>query len=75
MPIYTYICNKCKIKFDLLIGVTSEKTKLKCKSCGSTSIEKTFAPFGINTSTNNKQSSCDSCSSNISGRTCPYKKQ
>lgn len=28
MPIYTYACKDCGEKFDLLIGVTSERVEL-----------------------------------------------
>ena len=30
MPIYNYVCKECGENFDLLIGITSEKVKLKC---------------------------------------------
>jgi len=33
-PIYSYVCKDCNAEFDLLIGVTSEKTKEKCERCG-----------------------------------------
>ncbi|MEA3328360.1 MAG: zinc ribbon domain-containing protein [Candidatus Omnitrophota bacterium] len=68
MPIYSYICKDCKEKFDLLAGVTSEKTELKCKKCGSKNIEKTFASFSVGDSSNSKsKSSGSSCSTG----TCP----
>lgn len=69
MPIYTYICRDCGEKFDLLVGVVSEKVELKCKKCGSIHIEKTFATFGVNVSrgTNVPDSPCQSCSTG----TCP----
>ena len=31
MPIFTYICNECGEKFDLLVGVTVQKEELKRK--------------------------------------------
>ncbi|GAF83365.1 unnamed protein product [marine sediment metagenome] len=69
MPIYTYICKDCSEEFDLLVGVVSGKTELKCKKCGSSHIEKTFAPFGVNVSSrsNNLSSSGPSCPTG----TCP----
>ena len=63
MPIYTYICKDCGEKFDLLIGVTSKKTELKCKKCGSKKIEKTLSSFSVG----NSGSSGSSCPSG----TCP----
>ena len=58
MPIYTYICGDCGEKFDLLIGVTSEKTELKCSKCDSKNIKKTFSSFSVK----NSDSSGPSCS-------------
>ena len=49
MPIYSYKCKDCGKIFDLLLGVTREKTELKCKKCGSKNIEKQFSTFGIDT--------------------------
>ena len=69
MPIYSYVCKDCGEEFDLLVGVVSEKTEFKCKKCGSSNIEKTFASFGVNVSsgTNNLNSSGPSCPTG----TCP----
>ena len=47
MPIYTYVCKDCKQKFDLMVGVNSEKTQLKCPKCESLNIEKTFSAFSV----------------------------
>jgi putative FmdB family regulatory protein len=57
MPIYTYICKNCSERFDLLIGVTAEKTELKCKKCNSRNIEKTFAAFSMGKSSSKSSSS------------------
>lgn len=67
MPIHTYICKDCSEKFDLLIGVTAEKTEFKCKKCGSKNIEKTFSPFSIGRSSQGPGSSGSSCPTG----TCP----
>ncbi|MCK5706502.1 MAG: hypothetical protein KAI43_02525 [Candidatus Aureabacteria bacterium] len=64
MPIYTYICNKCSKEFDLLEGVTKEKAKKVCPTCGSKSIKKTFASFGVGkekTSLSQMQGNCSTC--------------
>ena len=47
MPIYTYICKDCGERFDLLVGVSSEKVELKCKKCNSKNIEKTLTGFSV----------------------------
>ncbi|MDP8263256.1 MAG: zinc ribbon domain-containing protein [Candidatus Ancaeobacter aquaticus] len=61
MPIYTYICRECKEKFDLLVGVTAEKTELKCKKCGSKNIEKIPGAFSVGSSGGGSGSSGPSC--------------
>jgi putative FmdB family regulatory protein len=61
MPIYTYRCKNCGEKFDLLIGVTSDKEEYKCKKCHSENIEKTLSPFSVGTSSNISNSSNLSC--------------
>jgi DNA-directed RNA polymerase subunit RPC12/RpoP len=62
------MCKNCGERFDLLIGVTVEKTELKCKKCHSRNIEKIFATFSMG------KSSSKSSSSNIGScptGTCP----
>lgn len=61
MPVYTYICNKCGEKFDLLIGVTSGETELKCKKCRSKDIQRTFSSFNAGHSGDKSGSSGPSC--------------
>ncbi|MCK5534400.1 zinc ribbon domain-containing protein [bacterium] len=63
MPIYTYFCKDCGEKFDLLLGVTSEKVELKCKKCGRKNIKKILSSFNVG----NSGSSGPSCPSG----TCP----
>lgn len=67
MPIYSYICKGCGAKFDLLIGVTSKDEEKICKKCGSKSIEKTFATFGVSSGKSSSSSSGPSCPTG----TCP----
>lgn len=71
MPVYSYLCRNCGEKFDLLVGVVSEKTEVKCPKCGSSSIEKTFASFGINVSSKNKN--INSCGESCPRGNCPMK--
>lgn len=47
MPIYSYLCEKCKHSFELLEGVTSGKVDKKCPKCGSSRIKKTFSAFSL----------------------------
>jgi len=61
VPIYTYICKGCGEKFDLLVGMTSEKTKLKCEKCGSKNIEKVFGSFSVRGSKGKASSSGGIC--------------
>jgi len=64
MPIYTYECKDCGEKFDLLVGVTSKKTELKCRKCNSKNIQKTISSFSVGNKTGSSGSSC-------STGTCP----
>ena len=58
MPIYTYMCKNCNEKFELLVGMTYEKTELKCKQCGSKNIERTFEAFSVGKGNSSAGSSC-----------------
>ena len=51
MPIYTYVCQDCGEKFDLLLGVNQEKERLVCKKCGSKRIKKVLSGFSVGSST------------------------
>ncbi len=65
MPIYVYMCKNCGEKFDLLVGVTSEKVEYKCKKCGSENIEKTFGSFSVKSPSGKSTPSESSCPSGI----------
>ncbi len=67
MPIYTYACKDCGEKFDLLVGVTSQKTKLKCAKCNSKNIEKILGAFSVGNPSNKSNFSKSSCPTG----TCP----
>ena len=69
MPIYSYICNDCKEKSDLLVGVGEKDEKLVCKKCGSKNIERTYSSFGVGSSSSEKNIGSDaSCPTG----TCPF---
>jgi putative FmdB family regulatory protein len=59
MPIFTYRCRKCLEKFDILVGMSQDKQKLKCPKCQGVDLEKQFAVFGI--SGKDSSSKCSSC--------------
>ena len=67
MPIYTYVCKDCGEKFDLLVGVTSEKPEFKCKKCSSGNIKKTFGTFSMGEPKDKTSSSGPTCPTG----TCP----
>ena len=67
MPLYAYICKDCGERFDLLIGVTSEKEDPKCRKCNSRNIEKTWGAFSVGRADNKLGSSGPSCPTG----TCP----
>jgi len=62
MPIYTYVCKDCGERFDLLVGVSSEKVELKCKKCNSKNVEKTLTAFSVG---------CPGGKAGSSGASCP----
>ncbi len=67
MPVYSYICEECGENFDLLVGVTSEKTGLKCRKCESKNIKRVLSSFGIGNSKHGTGSSGPACPTG----TCP----
>ena len=67
MPVYTYVCNTCGEKFDLLVGVTKGQEEIKCKKCGSKNIRKTLATFSVGGSGGKSSDSGSSCPTG----TCP----
>ncbi|MDD4955495.1 MAG: zinc ribbon domain-containing protein [Candidatus Omnitrophica bacterium] len=68
MPIFTYQCNKCMEKFDVLVGMSQDKPDLKCPKCKSSDLAKQFAPFRVSGSSDRGSSKCSSCSGgNCSG--------
>jgi putative FmdB family regulatory protein len=40
MPLFEYRCDECGRRFSLLVGVTAERTRLRCPHCGSTKATK-----------------------------------
>ncbi len=64
MPIYEFICTKCKKHFECLVSIGKENS-VSCVSCGSKDIQKMFSSFGIGGGSNRintSSSSCTTCS-------------
>ena len=72
MPIYEFICKKCKHEFEELVMSTSEK--INCPDCGSKRIERAMSTFSYSSGgsfSHSSGNSCGSCSSgNCSGCSC-----
>ncbi|MEE9554318.1 MAG: FmdB family zinc ribbon protein [candidate division Zixibacteria bacterium] len=72
MPIYEYLCRRCDLEFELLVGVNSSENC--CPNCASTDLFKKFSVFGMKTggrSESSAKSSCAGCSSgNCNGCGC-----
>jgi len=77
MPIYEYRCQDCGKITEFLVGVTQERTEIKCSACGGKNLNKIISPGFISTSGNmlgtqkgktccGKDERCDSppCSNN-----------
>lgn len=72
MPIYSYVCKDCAERFDLLVGVTSNKTELRCKKCGSENIKRTLNSFSVGKAGDKFSSSAPSCpTGSCSTGSCP----
>jgi putative FmdB family regulatory protein len=67
MPIYNYECQKCRNRFELLVGVTASDGELRCPRCESEDIKKQPASFGVNVKSSSSACSTGSCATG----TCP----
>ncbi len=68
MPIYEFVCNKCKKQFESLVSIGKEKSVF-CALCGSKDIQKVFSSFGIGGGGNRLSSSSAACTT-CSATTC-----
>ena len=51
MPIYEFVCGKCKKKFSLAMSISEyEKKKMHCPKCKSTSVKQQISSFQTVTS-------------------------
>ena len=68
MPIYEFICKKCRKHFESLVSMGGEKN-VSCASCGSKDIEKLLSSFGIGGGGSRLSSSSEACTT-CSTNTC-----
>ena len=59
MPIYEYVCNKCKATFSLIQKVGASEKDTVCPQCGSAEVKKKLSLFS---STSASKSSAESSS-------------
>ena len=45
MPIYEYVCRKCKECFEYMIFSSNDSKTISCPSCGSHDVEKIMSVF------------------------------
>lgn len=45
MPIYEYICGKCRDEFSVLLSINAEGKDLKCPRCGCADVQKKLSSF------------------------------
>ncbi len=45
MPIYEYLCTKCKESFATLQGINAKTEGTKCPKCGSEEVQKKISSF------------------------------
>lgn len=57
MPIYEYICNKCKTNFSLIQKVGASEKDTVCPQCSSPEVKKKFSLFSSTTSKSSTGSS------------------
>ncbi|MFH1132223.1 MAG: zinc ribbon domain-containing protein [Pseudomonadota bacterium] len=61
MPIYEFICSKCKNEFEELVFNSSEK--VSCPKCGSIKVKKEMSVFSYSSGGKFSSSAGDSCGS------------
>ncbi len=47
MPIYTYKCKKCGLKFDFLHKSCEALEEVRCEACGSKEVERLLTSFSV----------------------------
>lgn len=54
MPVYSYLCKKCKNEFELMIPFEQSNGKIECSQCKSEDTVKKFSGFSVG----NTQKTC-----------------
>ncbi|MGM0441402.1 MAG: FmdB family zinc ribbon protein [Elusimicrobiota bacterium] len=70
MPIYEYRCKNCGSRFEKLIGVTEDSSKITCPDCSNAEVEKLLSTFNSGGSVKDSfsaPSACPSCANQGSG--------
>lgn len=64
MPIYEYICSKCKHKFELLRAMSQSNESVPCPNCGSSAqrVLSVFCASSEGAPISGTGSACSSCS-------------
>jgi putative FmdB family regulatory protein len=67
MPVYEFICDRCKRKFDVLFRSLNDRPKVMCPKCKGDDVRKAFSVFGVSGGSKGDGSSgggsgCPSCS-------------
>ncbi|MBU0503543.1 MAG: zinc ribbon domain-containing protein [Candidatus Omnitrophota bacterium] len=67
MPIYEYVCNKCKARFEYFLRSSSED--IACLKCAKKDIRRLISAFAFNSKDSkgnitSSSSGCSGCSSN-----------
>lgn len=45
MPIYEFLCNKCRVKFSTLVMGWNQPSSASCPNCGSSDLERLISSF------------------------------
>ncbi len=67
MPIYEFICEDCKERFEIDVPM-SQRDKVKCIKCGSKNLKRVYG--GINILGVSKGNACSTCTSQTCSQ-CP----
>ncbi len=58
MPTYDFRCRTCENKFTVRTSI-SERSKVRCPKCSSTSVQQVFTPFAVTVKEGKSGDSCD----------------
>ncbi|MCX6011607.1 MAG: zinc ribbon domain-containing protein [Chloroflexi bacterium] len=66
MPIYEYVCDKCRLKFELLKAMSQSEEDAPCPKCGTSARRalSSFARSSVGSESSGNGSACSTCSAN-----------